>query len=563
MAKDYDGYEHTSTFLQAVRKFILLYRPDRRDIIVVFVYALAVGLLSLAVPVAAKSIVNTVTFGALIQPLVVLVILVLGGLLFSGIMRLLQIWIVEIIQRRVFVRVTLALANRLPRVRYEVFSEAHGPELVNRFLEIVTVQKVTAVILLEGVTVFFQTISGLLLLSWYHPLLLGFSVLILLGVGLILLFGWGSVRTAVEESAEKYEVLSWLEELARHPALYRTPAALIEAEREADRRIVSYLKARGAHFRRLLAQHATAVMLQAIGSAALLGVGAWLVIKQQLTLGQLVAAELVLTILLAAISKLGKHFESLYDLAAAADKLSLLFHIPIESQRGEKPEIPPGPLSIEIQNLQASDYFGRPLIDGLSLELPAGGKISIFGTNGSGKSVLANILFKLQSAQEGIVRVGGYDLRDLHPESVRSKIALIRGIEIFPGTIEENIRVFREGIELSAIQEALDAVGLLEGISQLPKGLQTELFSSGAPLSRGQALLLMFARALVGSPGVIIIDETLDGIDDFSVDRLYETLLKPKAPWTVIDFTHDFEVWEHFERHLVLEKGKLQGREKV
>ena len=423
-----------------------------------------------------------------------------------------------------------------------------------------TVQKVTALVLLEGVTVFFQTITGLLLLTWYHPLLLGFSAILLVGMALILLAGWGSVRTAVDESAQKYHVLAWLEELARHPALYRSPAGLLQAEREADARVLGYLHSRGSHFRRLFSQHVVAILLQAIGSAALLGVGAWLVIRQQLTLGQLVAAELVVTILLSAIAKLGKHFESLYDLAAAADKLSLLFHVPMEEQSGSRPQFSEGAIGVKIHKLIAADYFGRPLISDLSLELAPGTKASIFGANGSGKSVLVNLLYKLQKAESGYVEVDGHDLRDLHPESLRSRVALIRGVEVFPGTIEENVRLYRSEVSIEDVRDALQAVGLLSELLKLPDGLQTKLFSTGAPLSRGQSLLLMFARAIVGKPGLILIDETLDGIDDFSVDTLYETLLHQDAPWTVLDFTHDLEVWKHFGEHFVLEDGVVKGR---
>ncbi len=550
--------EKRATLLGAVGRFLTMVKPDRKDIGIVFFYAVLVGLLSLAVPVASKSVVNTITFGALLQPLFILVVLVFAGLVFSGVVRLLQIWMIEYIQRRIFVRVSLALADRLPRVKHEVFAEKHGPELVNRFLEVASVQKATALMLLEGVTVFFQAVCGLILLGIYHPLLLGFSFFLVLGFALLLLVGRGSVSTAIDESECKYRVLAWLEELARHPTLYRSEDGSRYAFHEADQRVGGYLEARSDHFRKLISQHAVALLIQALGSAALLGAGAYLVIKEQLSLGQLVASELVLAILLNAVAKLGKHFEVLYDLAAASEKLNMLFHLPLEPDTGAHSPLFRGPFSVKVSNLSVTHGMNRALISNLNFSVAAGEKVSIFGANGAGKSGLANILYKLSEAEQGIVEIGGYDIREIHPFDIRSRVALVRGIEIFPGTILENVIFGRPHVTAEKAHEVLRSLGILDALLALPDGLVTRVSPSGAPLSSGQALLVTLARALAGEPGLLLLDESLDNIDTFQSELVYATLLGADAPWTLIDFTHDIEVWKHFSVHYVLEGGQLR-----
>lgn len=555
MAENYK----VNNFQSAVARLWLFYSPDSKDITIIAVYAVVIGFLSLVVPIAANSLVSTIAFGTVLQPLVVLSIIVFVALGFAGVLKCVQLYATEIIQRRIFVRVSNILTKKFPNVQREVFTSMHLPEIVNRFLEIVTIQKVTAQMLLEGATVLFQIILGLILLSFYHPLLLTFGLLLVLSIFIVLLLGVGAVPSAIDESARKYDVLSWLEELARHPVLYKPKWAKEYAKIRTDELVLEYLYCRSKHFKALLRQHVGAYVLQATGSAALLGLGGYLVINKQLTLGQLVAAELVVALVLNAVSKLGKHLESFYDLVAAVCKLDILFDLPEESFSGTEVHNKTGPMSIVFNDVSYHYSRGNSLINHLSFELKSGEKIAIYGRNGSGKSSLASVLFKLKLPKSGFVEIDNHDLRDIETDSLRSQIGIVRGIEVFQSTIEENLKMRRPDIELGSIREVLEKIGLMKIISAFPNGLQTVLTESGTPLSRGQCLQLMVARAIIWSPRLIVIDETLDGIDTESLDLILDILCANNTPWSVVILTHEEQVWKKFDKRYYLDNGELHG----
>ncbi|HEU4533653.1 MAG TPA: ATP-binding cassette domain-containing protein, partial [Polyangiaceae bacterium] len=408
-----------------------LLRAERSDVWVVVAYAVTIGLLSLAVPVAVQSLVNTVAFGSLVQPLVVLTLLVLAGLGFANALRALQARVVELIQERLFVRAAADLAFRLPRA--EAFGGHHGPELVNRFFDVLTVQKGAASLLLDGLAIVLQTAIGMLLLAFYHPLLLAFDVVLLGAVAfLLLVLGRGATGTAVEESKAKYAVAAWLEELARHPAAFKGPGGSSFALGRVDALCRRYLGARRRHFRVLFRQIVGALTLHAVASAALLGIGGWLVLARQLTLGQLVAAELVVSAVVAGVAKFGKHLETYYDLLAAVDKLGHLVDLPLEREGGDEPAPAKGAPAVEVRG-----------DGGLHLALAAGERVALVGPNGSGKSALLERLYGLRGAAGGALRFEGAPAADWSLDALRRRVALVRGHEVFEGTLADNVALGR------------------------------------------------------------------------------------------------------------------------
>jgi len=515
---------------------------------IAIIYSASVGLLSLAMPVATQSLVNTIAFGNLLQPLVVLSLLVLTVLSISAVLQALRFHVVEILQRRIFVRISSDSANRLLRARADALREQNGPELVNRFLEVVTLQKSASTLLVDGLSVLMQTVIGMILLAVYHPWLLAFDILMLAGILLVTFpLGFGAVSTAIQESKAKYDLVAWLEETARFPATFRGRAAMSYALRRTDRLVGEYLTHRSAHFRILLRQYLGALGLQAIASAALLGVGGWLVISRQLTLGQLIAAELVVTVVVSGFSKLGKHLEVFYDLLAAMDKLGYLTDIPLESTGAEPPLRATGPVRVTLR--------GGPW----PLEIPPGQRVAITGHSGSGKSRLIDTICGYRPVPDGAIEIDGVDIRQLRLSDLRATMALVRSVEIFHGTILENLRVGRDNLDIPAINDALARTGLLKQVAALPAGLDTMLATGGTPLSEGQSQALVMARAIAGRPSFLAIDETLDHIQDVEERQLLlDTLFDSQAPWTLLVATARADILERCQRVIHLEGGTVR-----
>ncbi|MEZ5399923.1 MAG: ABC transporter ATP-binding protein [Bryobacteraceae bacterium] len=538
-----------------------LLRAERGGLAVALVYSVAIGLLSLALPVAVQALVNTVAFGSVLQPVVVLAALVTGALAASALLYVLRAIVLETVQRRIFARQASAVLDSLLRFQVDAVDGQHVPELVNRFLDVTTVQKSATILLIDGLTVAMQTLAGVLLLAAYHPYLLVFDLVLVFFIVLVVLgLGRGAVRTAIDESRAKYDVLAWLEEVARHSVTLRSSDGARMATDEANRLVLGYLHHRGRHFRVLIRQIAGTQLLQAVALASLLGIGGYLVIGGELTLGQLVAAELVVSLAVGSFAKFGKSLETFYDLQAALDKLSHITGLPLEDgstgslHAGSRP----GPAALRFAGVGFS-YGSRPILSGAQAEIRPGEKIAIHGRNAAGKSTLLDLFYGLRDPQQGSLELDGIDYRHIAKDDLRSAAMLIRGAEILPGTIAQNVTLGRD-VPAGELKHALEHAGILQAVQDLPKGWDTQLTPSGRPLAPSEALRLTFARAILHKPRLLLVDEALDAIDDLHLEgHLVQTLFDPKAPWTLIAATERPSLWPHFDRVYGLADGALHN----
>lgn len=540
------SHAHSAMGANPGRRFFALLKAEKKDIHTLLIFSVFSGILYLAAPLAVDAVVSNLAFGGQSQPymqaLVILSIALFACLALQGVITAFQYYIADIIQRRVFVRAASDMAYRLPRVKAESLDGVYAPELVNRFLDIVIVQKSTALLLLDGVNLVFSTVIGMILLSLYHPLLLSFAAgLLVLIILVIWLFGQGAVESSIRESMMKYDLVNWFEEIAHFPFLFKGPGGYALAYERANELATSYLHAREKHFRILMRQISGLLTLQVFAAAILLVVGGYLVISQQITLGQLVASELIMATIVGALAKMGKKLEAWYDALAAMNKLGHIFDLDIEREDGEKQVDKKTGAHIQAEGLTFG-YDRAPLFSGLNFTILPGSRTAIVGPHGSGGSTLLNILFGLRQPTAGFVRIDGLDLRNCYLESLREGVMLLRRDEIVGGTIIENLRLGSTGIGMDEIQTALTEVGLLDELLHQPEGLNLQLKIAGAPLSGNQRTRLLLARALVQRPKLLLIDELFDGLDADSLDQLSASILGKSQEWTVVLTTRDHDV---------------------
>lgn len=508
------------------RMFLAL---DRNDIAVVFVYALAIGALSLAAPAAVQALVNNVAFGTALQPVVVLTMLLAVGLAFSAVLRAFQTVVVEVVQQRLFVRVVSDLARRLPRVEPAALERQDGRELANRFFDVFTIQKTSAGLLIDGLGLLLQTLIGFALLAFYHPVLLAFDVaLALVLLVVIAVLGRGAVKSALEESAAKYETAAWIETLAARPLLFKSARGPERAAHKADELAHRYLDARRRHFRRLLAQTVGGMAIQVLASTALLGIGGALVLDGQLTLGQLVAAELVVSALGYAFGRIGKYLEQVYDLVASINKLTALVDLPTERTDGE-PLRGEGPARVRVHDPtagQAADLF-----------VPSGGRVALDADEATSLRIV-DAVTGLEPLRSGWAEIDGVDVRAVELESLRRAVVLVRTGDLLPGTILDNLRLGHPELGLEAAHALLRAVGLHHHVAGLPKGIYEPVQLGGHPLREFQRRRLALARALAAQPRLLVVDGLLDGMVQ-ERDPLLTTLFDPAAPFTLLVRSRD------------------------
>lgn len=492
----------------ALHRVTALLKLERDDLAVVAVYALGVGVLSLATPVAVQATVNTIASASLAQPLVVLSLLLFAALGGAAALRLLQAVAIELIERRLFVRTALDFAWRFPRLAPSERDSRFGPHVANRFFEVSTLQKTAAALLTDGVAVTLQAALGLTLMAFYHPYLLAFGLVLVVGVGLIVVAPWqAGLKSAIDESTAKYAVAEWLEELSRVPVVFQGQAALAFATTGAESRTRAWLLARQRHFRVLLGQTGSALALHVIASTVLLAVGGALVMRSELTLGQLVAAELVVTSVTDALVKLGKLLDKGYDFTVSLKKISGVVDLPLETlASGQRLPSGAGGKRVRVAALQAAD--GPPL----DFEVPGGGRVAVIDPEQSHRAVLAEVLAGHRAPDSGSVELDGVDTRVADQQHLRGRVALVRAGTLFAGSVADNLALGRADIGDEAMRRALMKVGLLETVSALPDGLQTELTAHGSPLSPDAMAKLLVARALAAQPRLMVVEDFFEAL---------------------------------------------------
>lgn len=543
-----------------VSRLVSLLAVEKRDLVLLIIYVVFVGILSLVVPLAAQALVNTIAAGVFSQPLFVLTAIVFSCLMFAGGLRLMKLNLLEQIQKRVFARVALQIADHLPQVKYSVLTMTYAPQLANRFFDVLTIQKTLSKILIEAPSATLQIAIGLTLMAFYSPYLLAFDLFIILFLVLGLwILGFGGLRTSIAESHEKYHVAEWLEEIARCQAGFKRFGMSAFALERTDQFVVNYISARRRHFAVLARQALSHFIFRAFASAGVLAIGGWLVINRQLTLGQLVAANLIVLAVLAAIDKLFGLLESYYDLLTALDKVGHITDLPRDERYGSK-ILPDAPVGAEVmcRGIHYAYPDGNEVLCDLDLHVAPGARVSVVGKSGAGKSTLIGLLSGVLEPKHGIATIDSIDVRDISFENLHERVALVSSAnEVFEGTIEENVIVGREHITHADVVWALGVTQFSDHLHSFADGIKTKILSEGRNLSRGQIQRLLIARAIVGRPRLLLLDEAFTGVDEQDKMKILDELYARNRYWTIIDISHDPEVVMRSDLIFVLENGRI------
>lgn len=531
---------------------------EKGNIGLVYAYATLVGLFSLTLPLGVQAIIGLVSGGLFLQPIVILITFVILGTIATGVLQVLQLAAVERIQQRIFARIALEFSLRVPRVSVEQWLKDDLPERMNRFFEVVTIQKSLGKLLTGATTAALQVLFGLLLLGFYHPYFIVFWVGLALAFWVMLLMTYPKgLETSLMESKYKYRAVHWLEELARTVSSFKAAGRATPALTRMDEHVSGYLRYRQRHFRVIVSQALSAVGLKALITGSLLILGSWLVIRGQITLGQFVAAELVVVTVLAGVEKIVDSLDEVYDLVTAVYKLGGVTDLPLESVGGLT--LPDDGSSLAIKLTDVSYTYpaaARPALTGITLNVPAGAKVAITGPDGSGASTLLGVVAGLLPHYTGQVQAAGITLRDVDPATMRDRVGLVFGQnEIFEGSVEENVALGRAGVGAAEVMRALEVLSAFDEVQALPLGLRTPLVSGGRGLPTTLRIKILLARAIVARPRLLVVDELLASVEPAARHDLIKALTGENAPWTLFIVSHDPEVFSAVDTVLVLRDG--------
>ncbi|MGC5781218.1 ABC transporter ATP-binding protein [Methylobacterium sp. NFXW15] len=508
-----DATKHTPlTLAEACGLITRFLKPEAGFVRTAAIYGIAVALLGLAVPVSVQLLINSVANTALPAPLFVLSGLLLGLLLTAVLLSAARIYILALFERRVFARTVADISLRALHARNPHFDDARRGDLFNRFFDLMTVQKAVPHLLVGGFAILLQSGIGLVLTSFYHPFFLAFNLVVAaVLIGIALLWAGPAVRSGAALSHAKHETARWLESLGSSNGFYRHGSRLTTALARSEGVTSAYVRAHHRHFRHTFAQTIGFLLVYAVASAGLLAMGGWLILRGQLSLGQLVAAELVLSSAFYGISQLGSHARTFYDLVAALHELSLFEEIEQADDDGWNG---PGPAN---GNLRLRDVE----LDGRRFDFSVeSGEILAVAADEGVERALADLTKRRVRPVCGWVMVGGADIAAYGPEGLRSEILVMDR----PTLAETTIREYLSGGDTSCparMHECLERVGLTERIRTLPSGLDTPLSASGSPLSTGEAVALKLAALLLHPPKLVVLSALVDLLPP---DRVAATL---------------------------------------
>lgn len=547
--------------MHPIKRFFRLLKLDKKDITYIYLYAIFAGLIALSLPLGVQAIIGLIAGGSVSSSWIILIGVVTLGTALAGVLTVMQLSVTETIQQRIFTRSAFDFAYRIPKIKWEAIHNEYAPELVNRFFDTLTLQKGLPKILMDFSTSVLQIFFGLLLLSFYHPFFIFFGLLLLAIVLLIIRLTWPQgLKTSLKESKYKYEVAYWLEELARTMGTFKLAGTSELPLQKTDKLVNGYLDARKAHFRVLVTQYGSLVGFKTLVTMGLLILGSMLVIDNRINIGQFVAAEIVIILVMASVEKLILTMETIYDTLTALDKLGGFTDLDIDSEEGirfEQCDTGKG-IAVELSGV-GYRFPGSPenTLDNLHLNIAAGEKLCIAGYNSSGKTTLLHLIAGVFTDFQGSLTFNKIPFRNLDAVSLRAHIGdHISQEDIFKSSLLENITMGHDGVSLQDAISAVEQVGLADFVKKLPNGYDTVLLPGGKNLPRNIISKIIFARCLAARPSLLAIEEPFDFLEKEDREHIAD-LLTSNPNCTLVTVTDDAVMAAKCDRIIIMQEGRI------
>lgn len=547
-----------------VMRFWKLIKNDAKEIRSVYYYSIFIGLVSLSLPLGIQAIINLIQGAKVSSAWIVVVVFVVLGVAINGIMQIMQLRITENLQQKIYARAAFELTHRVTRIKMEALFNKYTPELMNRFFDTLTVQKGLAKILMDISTAGIQVIFGLILLSLYHPFFIIFSVLLVVLLYAIFRFtGKKGLSTSLVESKHKYKTAHWLEEVARTGNSFRLVGNTALPIKIIDKHVDNYTEARESHFRILVTQYSLLVAFKVIVATGLLAIGGILVMEQVMNIGQFVAAEIIILLVIASVEKLIGSLDTIYDVLTSLEKIGQVTDMELESTEGlnidEETVIENG-LSLSLNKVSFS-YPGSSfnVLKELNLTINPGEHIMITGANGSGKSTLLHLIAGVYSCSDGVISYNKIPLDNLNIDNLRSTIGACLSYEdLFEGSLIDNITMGRERVNMQDVKWAVEGVGLTDFIKNLPDGYNTKVEPYGARLSKSVVQKILIARTVIDRPKLLLLEYAMEQIDEENKEKIINFIFDSENPWTVIAASTDKYLANRSDRIIIMNRGVIE-----
>jgi|TARA_R110000737_G_scaffold182215_1_gene205643 ABC-type bacteriocin/lantibiotic exporter with double-glycine peptidase domain len=553
---------NSNSTLSPVQRFWLLLKPDKKEIRNVYSYAFFNGLVNLSLPIGIQAIINLIQGGQVSTSWIVLVAFVIAGITISGLLQVSQMRITENLQQKIFARASFEFAYRLPRIKLEALYKHHAPELMNRFFDVMSVQKGLSKMLIDFSTASIQVVFGLILLSLYHPFFIIFSlILVILIYAIFKITGRIGLQTSLVESKYKYNVAHWLQEVARTNVSFKLAGKTDITLEKTDKEVGKYIDARESHFKILKQQYYLMIVFKVLVAAGLLIIGGILVIEQQMNIGQFVASEIIILLILGSVEKLILSLEVVYDVLTALEKIGQVTDLELDPTSGidMQTELGEKGMKVEFQNVTfCYPDQKKKILNNFSLKIEQNEKIMIAGQNDSGKSTLVSLIAGLYQPTEGFIGYNDFPQGNLNPITLRSSIGECLSSELlFKGSLVENITMGRKRATFENVKWAIDNLGLTSVIKDLPEGYDTEIKPQGQQFSKSVINRLLIARSIADKPKLLVIKDIFASLSLEEKIKIIDFLVHPDNLWTLVVVSTEKEIASRMDRIAFLKSGQL------
>lgn len=541
-----------------LKRIAHLVKLHNKEVVSIYLFSMLSGLINLSLPLGVQTIIGLVMGATMVSSIYVLIFLVVLGVFLVGILQINQMKIIETIQQRVFTTYAHTFAETIPRLDLKEMDHYFIPEKVNRFFDTTNIQKGFAKLLLDIPMASVQIVFGILLLSLYHPLfiILGVFLLILL----VVIFNFTSkkgISTSIEESNYKYGVVGFFNEMGRTLKSFKFSQGSNLNLEKTNALTRGYLEARTQHFHVLLFQYKTLIFFKVSLTILMLTLGTYLLIEQQLNIGEFIAAEIVILMVIGAVEKLITSLDSAYDVITGLEKIASITESTIEQSGTMELDVKSG-LDIQLSNFSFGFDPRKKVLHAVNLRLQPGQKISILGPEGSGKSVLLRMFTGNYQDFEGSFQINHFPIQNYKLESLRKYTGvLLHGQEIFGGSLWENISLGQTEITRELILKKADELGFDDLLTHFPKGFDTAIEPIGKKTPQTIVRKILLLRALCGTKKLLLLEEPWAGLEASLAEKIKKYLLNQPADTTVIVVSNDMEFNRLTDQQINMPHGKV------
>jgi ABC-type bacteriocin/lantibiotic exporter with double-glycine peptidase domain len=504
-------------------------------------------------------IINFIQLGQVSTSWFVLVGLVVIAVGFTGVLNIYQLRITENLQQRIFTRSAFEFSERIPKMKMELLLKRYTPEITNRFFDTLTIQKGLSKILIDSSAAILQIVFGLVLLSFYHSffIFLGFFLIVLL-VLIIRTTSKKAFNSSLEESTYKYKIANWLDEITQARLSFKMSGFSLFNLNQTNKFVNNYLSAREKHFKILVQQYGYLIVFKVVIALALLIVGGLLVLNQQMNIGQFVAAEIIILLILNSVEKLILSLEVFYDVLTSIEKIGQVTDLPLEQSSGSKFENPGNGIDLKISNLSFSFLnYQKSILEDVSFQIKSNERVCFV----SDSSLTTNVLFCMISGmydfQSGTISFNDIPISNLDKSSYRDQIGTLLSQDQFVNaSIFENIAFGREAIDLKTVTQIATSLNLGSFIDQITDKYNSVINPERNMLPQDIATRLLFARAIVSNPSLMLIEDPTSGMNESQSKFMAEKINSIKNA-TILIASFEDEIHRICDRIIEFKEGKI------